>query len=64
MLKINDLAVQESLGVDGARDPKWAVAWKFPAQEVTTILRGIEWSVGRHGAVSCMIPYTCMQPWL
>jgi hypothetical protein len=36
---------------DPIRDPRWALAWKFPAKEFVTRLQGIEWNVGRTGLV-------------
>ncbi|KAF8060461.1 ligA [Scenedesmus sp. PABB004] len=52
VLKLDSLAQQAALGVDGGRDPRWAVAWKFPAKLATTRLLGIDWSVGRSGALT------------
>lgn len=49
--KVNDLALQEELGVV-SRAPRWAVAHKFPAQEVITQVSGIEFQVGRTGALT------------
>ncbi|XP_024361736.1 uncharacterized protein [Physcomitrium patens] len=58
VFKINDLATQAKLGVVGS-DPRWAVAWKFAATEVVTILEGIELSIGRSGAI---IPNARLKP--
>lgn len=49
--KIDDLALQHRLGFVG-RAPRWAVAWKFPAEQATTILREIRIQVGRTGALT------------
>jgi DNA ligase (NAD+) len=49
--KIDDLALQRRLGFVG-RAPRWAIAWKFPAEQATTILREIRIQIGRTGALT------------
>ncbi|MDD2876503.1 MAG: NAD-dependent DNA ligase LigA [Acidiphilium sp.] len=49
--KIDDLALQERLGFVG-RAPRWAVAWKFPAERAISVLRDITIQVGRTGALT------------
>jgi DNA ligase (NAD+) len=49
--KIDDLALQERLGYAG-REPRWAIAWKFPAEQATTQLLDIVIQVGRTGALT------------
>ena len=49
--KIDDLALERRLGFVG-RAPRWATAWKFPAEQAMTVLRGIDTQVGRTGALT------------
>mgnify|MGYP006293164411 CR=1 FL=1 len=58
VIKVNDLALMEDLGVVG-KAPRGAVAYKFPAQEVTTDLLEIRVNVGRTGVLT---PYAVLQP--
>lgn len=51
VIKVNDLALQESLGVT-SHSPRWAIAYKFPAEQVITRVTDIEVQVGRTGALT------------
>jgi DNA ligase (NAD+) len=56
--KIDSIAIQDSLGYV-AREPRWAVAYKFPAEQATTILKDIGVNVGRTGSLN---PYAILEP--
>jgi len=58
VIKIDDLRLREELGVT-AKSPRWAVAYKFPMEEVATTLLDIEWTVGRTGVVT---PTAILEP--
>ena len=58
VIKIDDFALQQELGVVG-RDPRWAIAYKFPAREETTKLIDIVVNVGRTGK---LIPNAVLEP--
>ena len=51
VIKVNDLAGQEQLGFT-VKAPKWAVAYKFPAEEKEAQLLSVDWTVGRTGVVT------------
>ena len=56
--KVNDLAVEEALGAT-VKVPRWEIAYKFPPEEQATVIRDIEWTVGRTGNVT---PTAVMDP--
>lgn len=58
VVKVNDLGLQRSLGVVG-REPRGAIAWKFPPTTATTTLRKVAWNVGRTGH---MVPFAQLEP--
>ena len=58
VIKVNDFAAQEEIGFT-VKAPRWAIAYKFPAEEAQTIVRDIEWTVGRTGVVT---PTAVMDP--
>jgi DNA ligase (NAD+) len=58
VVKINEISIQEQLGFT-SRAPKWAIAFKYPPEEVTTTLLDIKVSVGRTGRVT---PFAFMEP--
>ena len=58
VVKVDDLGLQADLGIVG-REPRWAIAWKFPPQEASTILKRIRINVGRTGTLN---PYAELEP--
>ncbi|MCH4171701.1 MAG: NAD-dependent DNA ligase LigA [Lactobacillus sp.] len=58
VLKVNDLALQQQLG-NTVKVPRWEIAYKFPPEEAHTVVRDIEWTVGRTGVVT---PTAVMDP--
>jgi DNA ligase (NAD+) len=59
VVKVDDLALQEDLGVVGGRDPRWAIARKFAPDIAVTRLLDIRVNVGRTGALN---PYAVLEP--
>jgi len=58
VIKVDDLALRRQLGTT-AKFPRWATAFKFPAEQATTVLKQIAVNVGRTGAVT---PYAVLEP--
>ncbi|SDK62383.1 NAD-dependent DNA ligase LigA [Alkalibacterium thalassium] len=58
VIKVNELVNQEKAGYT-VKAPRWAIAYKFPAEEARTTIREVEWSVGRTGVVT---PTAIMDP--
>ena len=58
VVKVDDFALQRELGVVG-REPRWATAYKFPAEQAVTRLRRIQVSVGRTGVLT---PFAALEP--
>jgi DNA ligase (NAD+) len=58
VVKVNDLYLQSELGAVG-REPRWAIAFKFPPVQATTLLESIEVNVGRTGSLN---PYAKLKP--
>ncbi len=58
VVKVDDISLQRALGVVG-REPRWAVAYKYPPTQATTVLKNIEVNVGRTGSLN---PYAVLEP--
>lgn len=58
VIAVDDIKTREILGYT-VKFPKWAIAFKFEAQEATTILKNVEWNIGRSGRVS---PTAILEP--
>jgi DNA ligase (NAD+) len=58
VVKVDDLGLQRRLGAAG-RDPRWAVAWKFPPTTAVTRLERVMWNVGKFGDLR---PYAMLEP--
>ena len=58
VVKVNDLELQRRLGVVG-REPRWAIAWKFPPTTAVTTLLDIGWNPGKFGDLH---PYAMLEP--
>lgn len=58
VIKVDDAALREELGFTD-KFPRWAMAYKFEAEEVTTILKGVNWQVGRTGKLT---PLALLEP--
>lgn len=58
VVKVDSLRLQEQLGAVG-REPRWAIAFKFPSTQATTTLRAIEVNVGRTGSLN---PFAVLEP--
>jgi DNA ligase (NAD+) len=56
--KVDDVELQRRLGVVG-RDPRWAIAWKFPPTTAITRLNDVQWNVGKFGD---MHPFAVLEP--
>jgi DNA ligase (NAD+) len=58
VIKLSDHELQRRLGTVG-RDPRWAIAWKFPPTTAVTELKGIDWNVGKFGDLH---PFAVLEP--
>ncbi len=58
VVKVDDVELQRRLGVVG-RDPRWAIAWKFPPTTAVTTLNAVQWNVGKFGDLH---PFAELEP--
>jgi DNA ligase (NAD+) len=58
VIKVDEKALWRELGVVG-REPRWAIAWKFPPTTATTVMKEVVWNVGRTGH---MVPFAMLEP--
>jgi DNA ligase (NAD+) len=58
VVKVDQLELQRRLGVVG-RDPRWAIAWKFPPTTKVTVLKDVMWNVGKFGDLH---PFAVLEP--
>jgi DNA ligase (NAD+) len=58
VVKVDDYELQRRLGVSG-RDPRWAIAWKFPPTTAVTRLKDVMWNVGKFGD---LYPFAMLEP--
>ena len=58
VVKVDDFELQRRLGTVG-REPRWAIAWKFPPTTAVTVLRAVHWNVGRTGHI---VPFAELEP--
>jgi len=58
VIKVDERALWRELGVVG-REPRWAIAWKFPPTTATTTMRKVVWNVGRTGH---LVPFAMLEP--
>jgi DNA ligase (NAD+) len=58
VVKVDERALWRELGVVG-REPRWAIAWKFPPTTAMTTMKGVVWNVGRTGH---LVPFAMLEP--
>ncbi len=58
VVKVDEKALWRELGVVG-REPRWAIAWKFPPTTATTMMKKVVWNVGRTGH---LVPFAMLEP--